>query len=151
MIISTSDFVRHLSDLPSLLPARAVKNPTLSDLVGGVQGVTLGDEEAKTRGTQKSVLERRGPATFPVVVEMRNRSLWVAHETDKSVDEVLKGKMPFVQVGGKIWCWQLAQLCAIEQFRRGRCMFRGIVGSSTCAVHDTGVNVWHDGCYLDLC
>lgn len=44
----------------------AVKNPVLSDLVGGVQSVTLGDEEAKNRGTQKSVLERRGPATFPV-------------------------------------------------------------------------------------
>src|SRR5947208_14119004 len=45
-------------------------NPTLSDLIGGIQTVTLGDEEARRRGTQKSVLERKAPPTFDVLVEI---------------------------------------------------------------------------------
>jgi stage III sporulation protein SpoIIIAA len=57
-----------------------IKNPTLSDLVGGVQTVTLGDEEARSRGTQKSVLERKAPSTFPLLIEMHERSHWVAHQ-----------------------------------------------------------------------
>lgn len=61
--------------------------------------VTLGDEEARTRGTQKSVLERKGPPTFPIVVEMRDRGAWVAHDTSDSVDTLLKTKIPKVQVG----------------------------------------------------
>lgn len=69
-----------------------------ADLVGGVASVTLGDEEARTRGTQKSVLERKGPPTFPIVVEMRDRSAWVAHDTSESVDTLLKSKIPKVQV-----------------------------------------------------
>lgn len=48
--------------------------------VGGVQTVTLGDEEARARGTQKSVLERKAPSTFPLLIEMRERSHWVAHQ-----------------------------------------------------------------------
>src|SRR5947208_8562531 len=48
-------------------------NPTLSDLVGGIQTVTLGDEEARRRGTQKTVLERKAPPTFDVVVEIVER------------------------------------------------------------------------------
>jgi len=75
-----------------------LKNPSLADLVGGVQAVTLGDEEAARRGTRKTVLERRGPATFPVVVEMRDRGVWVAHATERSVDALLAGKAPRVQL-----------------------------------------------------
>merc|ERR1719253_1446016 len=52
-----------------------LKNPTLTDLVGGVETVTLGDEAARTRGSQKTVLERKSSPTFPVVIEMRERSL----------------------------------------------------------------------------
>lgn len=48
--------------------------------VGGVQTVTLGDEEARSRGTQKSVLERKAPSTFPILIEMHERSHWVAHQ-----------------------------------------------------------------------
>ena len=48
-------------------------NPTLSDLVGGIESVTLSDEEARRRGTQKTVLERRAPPTFDVLVEMQDR------------------------------------------------------------------------------
>ena len=46
-------------------------NPTLSDLIGGIQSVTLGDEEARRRGTQKSILERKAPPTFDVLVEIQ--------------------------------------------------------------------------------
>ena len=75
-----------------------MKNPTLSDLVGGIASVTLGDDEARARGTQKSVLERVAPPTFPLVIEMRERALWVAHWTEDSVDALLHGKTPIVQV-----------------------------------------------------
>ena len=75
-----------------------IKNPTLSDLVGGICSVTLGDDEARSRGTQKSVLERKAPPTFPVVIEMRERAHWVAHWVEDSVDALLTGKVPLVQV-----------------------------------------------------
>jgi len=75
-----------------------IKNPTLSDLVGGVQTVTLGDDEARFRGTQKSVMERKALATFPIVIEMRERSHWVAHLVEQSVDALLVGKRPTVQM-----------------------------------------------------
>lgn len=75
-----------------------IKNPTLSDLVGGICSVTLGDEEARARGTQKSILERKAPPTFPLVIEMRERALWVAHWVETSVDALLTGKVPMVQI-----------------------------------------------------
>ncbi|KAL4858388.1 hypothetical protein ACK3TF_001369 [Chlorella vulgaris] len=70
-----------------------IKNPTLSDLVGGICSVTLGDEEARSRGTQKSVLERKAPPTFPLVIEMRERAHWVTHWVEDSVDCLLSGKV----------------------------------------------------------
>jgi len=75
-----------------------IKNPTLSDLVGGVHTVTLGDEEARLRGTSKSVMERKAPPTFPLLLEMRDRDHWVTHRVEESVDAVLQGKRPHVQV-----------------------------------------------------
>jgi hypothetical protein len=67
-------------------------NPTLSDLVGGIQSVTLGDEEARRRGTQKSVLERRAPPTFPVVVEIQNWDRVAVHpDVAETVDAILRG------------------------------------------------------------
>lgn len=138
-----------------------IKNPTLSDLVGGICSVTLGawrgsrrrvawgmqtdammqgggarqsrgaatslpahcsvppsalarpptsrprspppvagDDEARSRGTQKSVLERKAPPTFPLVIEMRDRAYWVMHWVEDSVDCLLTGKVPIVQVRG---------------------------------------------------
>lgn len=66
-------------------------NPTLSDLVGGVDSVTLSDEEARRRGTQKSVLERRAPPTFDVLVEILDRQTFaVHHDVAKSVDALLR-------------------------------------------------------------
>lgn len=68
-------------------------NPTLSDLLGGIQAVTLSDEEARRRGTQKTVLERKAPPTFDTLVEIRNRDEFsVYHETSSVVDAFLRGR-----------------------------------------------------------
>ena len=70
-------------------------NPTLSDLVGGIQAVTLGDEEARRRGTQKTVLERKAPPTFDVLVEQEERHLLGIHNNVAgAVDELLRGEAP---------------------------------------------------------
>jgi stage III sporulation protein SpoIIIAA len=67
-------------------------NPTLCDLVGGVQSVTLSDEEARRRGTQKSVLERKAPPTFDVVVEIHNWNRVAVHpDVAETVDALLRG------------------------------------------------------------
>ena len=69
-----------------------VLNPTLSDLVGGIQSVTLGDEEARRRRTQKSVLERKSPPTFDVVVEIQGWDKVAVHDNvAKVVDAMLRG------------------------------------------------------------
>jgi stage III sporulation protein SpoIIIAA len=68
-------------------------NPTLADLVGGIQSVTLSDEEARRRGTQKSVLERKAPPTFDVVIEIMDWShLAVRHDVAEAVDAILRGR-----------------------------------------------------------
>ena len=67
-------------------------NPTLSDLIGGIQSVTLGDEEARRRRTQKSVLERKAPPTFDVIVEIQDRERVVVHaDVAETVDAMLRG------------------------------------------------------------
>jgi len=67
-------------------------NPTLSDLIGGIQSVTLGDEEARRRRTQKSVLERKAPPTFDVVVEIQSRDRVMVHpDVADTVDSMLRG------------------------------------------------------------
>ena len=67
-------------------------NPTLSDLVGGVQTVTLGDEEARRRRTQKTILERKAPPTFDVLVEIQSWDRVAVHaDVAKTVDAVLRG------------------------------------------------------------
>ncbi len=67
-------------------------NPTLSDLIGGIQSVTLGDEEARRRGTQKSILERKAPPTFHVVVEIQSWDRVSIHrDVADTVDSVLRG------------------------------------------------------------
>ncbi|MBD0346487.1 MAG: AAA family ATPase [Coleofasciculus sp. Co-bin14] len=76
-----------------------IKNPTLSDLVGGIQAVTLGDDEARRRGSQKTVLERKAPPTFEIAVEMLERQRWVVHETvSDTVDDLLRGRQPNPQI-----------------------------------------------------
>jgi stage III sporulation protein AA len=68
-------------------------NPTLSDLVGGIQAVTLSDEEARRRGTQKTVLERKAPPTFDVLVEIQDKERFAVHrDVAEVVDRVLRGQ-----------------------------------------------------------
>jgi hypothetical protein len=70
-----------------------LQNPTLCDLVGGIQAVTLSDEEARRRGTQKTVLERKAPPTFDIVIEIKDwQDLAVHHEVAGSVDALLRGR-----------------------------------------------------------
>jgi stage III sporulation protein SpoIIIAA len=74
-------------------------NPTLSDLVGGIEAVTLSDEEARRRGTQKTVLERRSPPTFDVLIEIKERDYLVVHlDVADSVDTLVRGFEPQVEI-----------------------------------------------------
>jgi stage III sporulation protein SpoIIIAA len=74
-------------------------NPTLSDLVGGIQPVTLSDEEARRRGTQKTVLERKAPPTFDVLIEIQHKdSLAIHHDVAEAVDLMLRGFIPGTEV-----------------------------------------------------
>lgn len=67
-------------------------NPTLADLVGGIDSVTLSDEEARRRGTQKTVLERKAPPTFDVLIEIQDRTrMIVHHNVAEAVDAILRG------------------------------------------------------------
>ena len=68
-----------------------IKNPSLSELIGGIQYVTLSDEEAKRRGTQKSILERKAYPTFELIIEINNPNSWTIHEdVSYSVDLLLR-------------------------------------------------------------
>ncbi|HZP82496.1 MAG TPA: R3H domain-containing nucleic acid-binding protein [Chthonomonadaceae bacterium] len=70
-------------------------NPTLSDLVGGIHAVTLSDDEAKRRGTQKTVLERKAPPTFDVIIEIMEVDKLAIHlDVEKTVDRLLRGMPP---------------------------------------------------------
>ena len=74
-------------------------NPTLNDLLGGIQTVTLGDEEARRRGSQKSVQERKAPPTFDVLVEIQERDQLVVHTPlDEVVDVALRGQFKAPQL-----------------------------------------------------
>jgi stage III sporulation protein SpoIIIAA len=74
-------------------------NPTLTDLIGGIQSVTLGDEEAKRRGTQKSILERKSPPTFDIVVEIQERDRVAIHPyVGEAVDALLRGILPSTEI-----------------------------------------------------
>ena len=76
-----------------------MQNPTLSDLVGGIQTVTLGDEEARRRGTQKSVLERKAPPTFDVIVEIQDwYHVTVHNDVAATVDALLLNRPVSAQV-----------------------------------------------------
>lgn len=76
-----------------------LKNPTLCDLVGGIQTVTLGDEEAKKRGTQKTILEREGEPTFEVAIEILDHQRLAVHkDVALAVDTLLRGKALFPEI-----------------------------------------------------
>jgi hypothetical protein len=76
-----------------------IKNPTLVDLIGGIQYVTLSDDEAKRRGTQKSILERKAYPAFEIIIEINHQNLWTIHEDVKnSVDLFLRGNFSIGQI-----------------------------------------------------
>lgn len=79
-----------------------IKNPTLTDIVGGVQNVTLSDEEAKRRGTQKNILERKGSPAFQIAIEINQKDKWFVHENiSQSVDFLLQKQTPYLQA--RVW------------------------------------------------
>jgi stage III sporulation protein SpoIIIAA len=80
--------------------ANLIKNPTLSDLIGGIQSVTLGDEEMRRRGLpQKSILERGAEPTFEMAIEMTERYRWVVHQNvAETIDALLRGRNPGYQI-----------------------------------------------------
>jgi stage III sporulation protein SpoIIIAA len=95
-------------------------NPTLADLIGGIQAVTLSDAEAQRRGTQKTVLERKAPPTFDVVIELLDYDrLAVHHNVMKTVDMILRGVPPRpeirVRTGGSVEVVQQEQTAEIAE------------------------------------
>ncbi len=98
-------------------------NPTLSDLIGGIQSVTLSDEEARRRGTQKSILERKAPPTFDVCVEIQSWQRVAVHpDVGETVDATLRGYDVQAEVreldeAGAI---RVAQRAGLAGGRRGR-------------------------------
>jgi stage III sporulation protein SpoIIIAA len=101
-----------------------ILNPTLSDLVGGIQTVTLGDEEARRRGTQKSVLERKAPPTFGVVVEIQSWERVAVHDNVADVvDSILRGQpqpaeLRFFDAEGKMHTERAIHLPQADTIRR---------------------------------
>jgi stage III sporulation protein SpoIIIAA len=76
-----------------------IKNPPLADLIGGIQYVTLSDDEAKRRGTQKSILERKAYPAFEIIIEINQQNSWTIHEeVQNSVDLLLRGNFIVSQV-----------------------------------------------------
>jgi len=76
-----------------------LQNPTLADLIGGVQTVTLSDEEARRRGTQKTILERKAPPTFQIIVEIQDRERVAVHSNvSDAVDSILRFQTPETEI-----------------------------------------------------
>ena len=116
----TSSFISRCSAGNEL--ANVLKNPSLHDLIGGIQSVTLGDEEARRRGVQKSVLERAAAPTFDVAVEILERDRWRVHtDVAESVDDLLRGR-----VRPADFCLPRRLLLSprSQHSRQGRCLFQ---------------------------
>ena len=118
-------------------------NPTLSDLIGGIQAVTLSDEEAKKRGTQKTVLERKAPPTFEVIIEiMEVDKLAIHHDVTRTVDRMLRGGQPRPEIrvrnaSGQVEIIQKSDLEAAPPAGPGpdtrRCLTTAHAGAATSA------------------
>jgi len=102
----------HGNSLENLL-----QNPTLSDLVGGIQSVILSDEEARRRKTQKAILERKAPPTFDILVEIQQRdSLAVYGDIASAVDKLLRGKttVPEIRIRKEGGGFEIKQKAPVE-------------------------------------
>ena len=97
-----------------------IQNPTLSDLIGGIQTVTLSDEEARRRGTQKSVLERKEAPTFEILIEITSREkLMIHHDVAATVDLLLRGHEPTpeVRIKNEQGEWIVEQESEVAQYK----------------------------------
>ena len=96
-----------------------IKNPTLTDLIGGIQYVTLGDEEARRRGSSKSILERKAPPTFEMAVEIHDPRTWIIHnDIEHSVDLILQGNNLPLQKREFLKAKQSIIRCKVSQFKK---------------------------------
>ena len=113
-------------------------NPTLSDLVGGIQAVTLSDEEAKRRGTQKTVLERKAPPTFDVLIEiMEMDKLAIHHDVASIVDKMLRGVPPRPEIRVRNPEGEV-EVVQAERYRRARRDARRASSSTSTRWSSTG-------------
>ena len=118
-------------------------NPTLADLIGGIQSVTLGDEEAKRRGTQKSILERKSPPTFDIVVEIQDWDKVAIHsDVGEAVDAVLRGQptateIRWVDETGEVRIEKVEADTAVKKPAGSR---RGVKAGEALKVYMFGVN-----------
>jgi len=95
-------------------------NPTLSDLVGDIHAVTLSDDEAKRRGTQKTVLERKAPPTFDVIIEIMDVDKLALHlDVEKTVDRLLRGAAPRPEIRVRNAQGEIEVIQRAEESRRG--------------------------------
>ncbi|MGB2798237.1 MAG: R3H domain-containing nucleic acid-binding protein [Dehalococcoidia bacterium] len=115
-----------------------IMNPTLCDLIGGIQSVTLGDEEAKRRGTQKSILERKAPPTFDIVIEIQD---WyhVAIHSDVTtvIDAMLRGRSIPPEVR---WLDETAEVRREQAAPREGAIARKVVDDTTKRIYPFGIN-----------
>ena len=85
--------VRLIGTAHGLTYENIVRNPALNQLVGGISTVTLGDAAAKSRGSQKTVMERSGPATFPTLIEIQRLGTYTVRDTETTIDAHLRSKL----------------------------------------------------------
>ena len=119
-----------------------LKNPTLADLVGGVQAVTLGDDEARRRGSRKAVLERSADPTFPLAVEMHSRSRWLVHnDVAGTVDRLLRGDRarPEIRTIDGAGCLKVQQPLPSMLMRPPAMVLKPAVKASTLRVYCCGI------------
>nr|YP_010851446.1 hypothetical protein Ycf45 [Echinothamnion hookeri]WGH14299.1 hypothetical protein Ycf45 [Echinothamnion hookeri] len=118
-----------------------IKNPTLSDLIGGIQYVTLGDDEAKRRGSQKSILERKAIPAFQVAIEIHERNSWIIHEkVDHVVDNILQGSIISLQRRKSNFDGSISIECETSNFTEFTSYSNNLISSkSSLLLHNTSM------------
>src|SRR6056300_1258588 len=95
-----------------------IKNQPLADLLGGIQYVTLSDEEAKRRGTQKSILERKGTPAFDIIVEINTSNFWTIHENIKNSVDFLLRQQVFISQTRNFVVGNKLQIKSLNSYQR---------------------------------